>query len=316
MLGALLGFTLLVTTFLLRDVLGTVFFAITVAYVLYPVRERLVSRGLGPHVASALAATLAFVVVLLLLVPLALTLYLRRSEMFALLSQLPDRVPVTVGELTFTVDVAALVVEASAFLRDVAVAVAGAAPVLALKAMLFVFVLYALLLHPLAAGRALRRLVPAEYHDVLLAIHRRVKTTLYAIYVLQAATAFATFLIALVVFSLLGYRSAFSLAVVCGILQFIPILGPSLLILGLAAFDVALGDPTRGTLVLVLGLPLIGFLPDATVRPKLAERTAELPGSVYFVGFTGGVLSVGAIGFIAGPLAVAVLVEVVGLLSE
>lgn len=316
MLGALLAFTLLVTTFLLRDVLGTVFFAVTVAYVLYPVRERLVARGMGPHVASAVATTLAFVVVLLLLVPLGLTLYLRRNEMFALLSQLPDQVPIVFGQLTYTVDVAAVVAEASVVLRGVAVTIAGAAPVLALKAMLFVFVLYALLLHPLAAGRALRKLVPPGYHDVLLALHKRVKTTLYAIYVLQAATAFATFLIALVVFSLLGYRSAFSLAVVCGILQFVPVLGPSLLILGLAAFDFSLGDPTRGVLVLVLGLPLIGFLPDATVRPKLAERTAELPGSVYFVGFTGGVLSVGAVGFIAGPLAVAVLVEVVGLLSE
>lgn len=316
MLGALLAFILLVTTFLLRDVLGTVFFAVTVAYVLYPVREQLAARGLGSHVASALATTLAFLVVLLLLVPLALTLYLRRAEMFALLFQLPDQVPVTVGGLTYVVDVAALVVEASVVLRGLAVDVAGAAPVLALKAMLFVFVLYALLLHPLAVGRALRRLVPPAYHDVLLAVHHRVKTTLYAIYVLQVATAFATFLIALLVFFPLGYRSAFTLAVVCGVLQFIPVLGPSLLILGLAAFDLSLGDPTRGVLVLVLGLPLIGFLPDATVRPKLAERTAELPGSVYFVGFTGGVLSVGAIGFIAGPLAVAVLVEVVGLLSE
>jgi predicted PurR-regulated permease PerM len=36
--------------------------------------------------------------------------------------------------------------------------------------------------------------------------------------------------------------------------------------------------------------------------------------SLYFVGFVGGVLTLGAIGIIAGPLIVAILVEVVELL--
>jgi predicted PurR-regulated permease PerM len=48
----------------------------------------------------------------------------------------------------------------------------------------------------------------------------------------------------------------------------------------------------------------------------LASSQARLPASLYFVGFTGGVLTVGVIGIIAGPLAVAVLVEVIDLLSE
>ena len=40
-----------------------------------------------------------------------------------------------------------------------------------------------------------------------------------------------------------------------------------------------------------------------------------MPASLYFVGFTGGVLSLGVIGFIAGPVVVAMLVEVVNLLA-
>jgi predicted PurR-regulated permease PerM len=41
-----------------------------------------------------------------------------------------------------------------------------------------------------------------------------------------------------------------------------------------------------------------------------------MPGSLYFIGFTGGLLSVGAVGVIAGPLLVALLSESITLLSE
>lgn len=316
MLGGVLAVVTLFTTFLLRDVLWTVFFAVTVAYVTLPVRDLLAERGLGRHLASAVTTALAFATGVLVLLPLALVVYRRRRALLDLLRRLPDAVPISAGEFTYTIELAALVPFARDYVGGIAVGVARATPIIALKAMLFAFVLYALLLYPGAPGRAIRRLVPAAYDDVLAALHERVRTTLYAIYVLQAATAFATFLLAFVVFTLLGYDAAFSYAVVAGILQFVPIVGPSVLIVLLAVVDLSLGAVTRGVLVLVLGLPIIGLLPDATVRPKLAEWTAELPGSVYFVGFTGGVLSVGPIGFIAGPLAVALLAEVVRLVGD
>jgi predicted PurR-regulated permease PerM len=69
-------------------------------------------------------------------------------------------------------------------------------------------------------------------------------------------------------------------------------------------------------LVAVIGAVLVGFAPDAVIRPRLAKWAADLPTSLYFIGFTGGVLTVGPIGFIAGPLAVALLVEAVALLAE
>ncbi|WP_255151603.1 AI-2E family transporter [Halorarius halobius] len=315
-LAAVLAVVALVTTYLLREVLWTVFFAVTVAYVLLPVRDWLVDRGLGRQAASAVATTAAFLAGVAVLVPLALVVYRRRRAVLDLLRRLPEVVVLRAGGFSYRVELADIVPAAAQSVRGVAIDVARAAPVIALKAALFAFVLYALLLYPGAPGRAIRRLVPVSYHDVLETLHERVTTTLYAIYVLQAATAVATFAIAFVVFSLLGYDAAFSYAVVAGVLQFVPIVGPSILIVLLAAVDLSLGAVTRAVLVLVVGLPLIGFLPDATVRPKLAEWTAELPGSVYFIGFTGGVLSVGAVGFIAGPLAVALLASVVRLVGD
>jgi predicted PurR-regulated permease PerM len=118
------------------------------------------------------------------------------------------------------------------------------------------------------------------------------------------------------VFFLLGYGAPFTLAVFAAVLQFVPVVGPSVLVAALASVDFLAGNVTRAVLVAALGMTLVGFAPDAVIRPRLAKWAAHLPMSLYFIGFTGGVLTVGPIGFIAGPLAVAVLVEVVSLLAD
>jgi predicted PurR-regulated permease PerM len=87
------------------------------------------------------------------------------------------------------------------------------------------------------------------------------------------------------------------------------VVGPSIVVLTLGAYQLSIGESTAAILVITLGLVLVGFLPDALIRPRLASFTAGMPGSLYFVGFVGGVLTIGLVGFIAGPLAVAVLIE-------
>jgi len=134
--------------------------------------------------------------------------------------------------------------------------------------------------------------------------------------VLQAATAFGTFLVAWVLFSLLGYQGAFALAVIAGVFQFVPVVGPSIAVLAIAAAEIAAGDVFGAVVVTVLGLTLVGFLPDAVIRPRLARYTTGMAPSLYFVGFTGGVLSPGLVGFIAGPVIVALLLETVTLLAD
>lgn len=94
------------------------------------------------------------------------------------------------------------------------------------------------------------------------------------------------------------------------------VLAGLLLAVGLAAFDTLVGNPERAVAVFILGPTLVGLMPDVLIRPRLATSRADLPASLYFVGFVGGVLTLGVIDIIAGPLVVAVLVEVVDLLSE
>jgi predicted PurR-regulated permease PerM len=315
-LGGLFVVVGVVTLAILSRVLQTVFFSITVAYVLYPVRRELVNRGAPRRVAAGAATVVGFVFVVLLVTPIVYALYARQAEIIDFLRDVPDTQPITAFGMTFVVDVSDLLERTQTAVSDAAIGLATAAPVVALKAFLFVFLVYALLLRPENAQSAAMRLIPGEYHDVAMGLHRQVRDTLFALYVLQAATAFGTFAVALVVFWALGYEAAFSLAVFSGVLQFIPVLGPSLLILAIAMVEVFAGQIGAAILVTAVGLVFVGFLPDAIIRPQLASITTGMPASLYFVGFTGGTLSLGVVGVIAGPLAIALLVEVVELITD
>jgi len=303
------------TVAILWDVLGTVFFAITLVYVSAPLYRRLVGRGLAPWWAAATTTALVFAGALVLVVPFVVVLYQRRAELVAQLRALPETLAFAVGGFEYVVVTGDVVDLAVALLRGLALGLAGAAPVLGLKVMVLGMVVFALLLRGDAAGRALLAAVPADHRPVARRLSERVRETLLSIYVLQAATAAATFAIALPLFALLGYELAFALAVLAGVLQFVPVVGPSVVVALLAVGELVAGDLQGALVVGALGWLLVAVLPDLLVRPRLAERTANVPGSLYFVGFVGGLLTVGTVGIIAGPVAVVLLHDAVGLLA-
>lgn len=313
---ALLAAVGLAAAFLLHRVLATVFFAVTVATVLVPLYQWLRRRGLPRWWASAVSTVVAYVGGLSLLLPVGAVLYLRRTQFSNFLASLPDRVEISVAEFTYAVDTSDTTEWLADYLTDLAIGLVRAAPELVAHATVVGFVVFGLLLGRTRARRALLLPVPDGYHDVLQALHVRARDTLFALYVIQAATSLATFVVALIVFWSLGYPYPVTLAVAAGLLQFLPVVGPSLLVVGLAAYEASAGAYVPALLVLALGLTFIAFLPDAVLRPRLARETAGLPASLYFVGFTGGILSVGPVGIIAGPLVVALLVETLSILAR
>ncbi|WP_411964929.1 AI-2E family transporter [Haloferax sp. YSMS24] len=315
-LSWVLALLALLAAFILVDVLATVFFAITVAYLLIPLRRRLEARGLSHWASSAVATVFAAVSVVVVLTPLFVIFSLRFSDLFVLASVVPDSLSFELFNMVYEVTVADALGVVFSVLRAVARSVATALPVVLIKLTLFGFLVFSLVLSGDSVGRTLLALVPAEYHDAATALDTRARETLFAIYVLQAATAVGTFLIALVVFWALGYDFVITLATVAAILQFIPIVGPSFLLAGMALYHVAIGEIVAAALVAVVGGFAIAWLPDILIRPRLAKETADLPGSLYFVGFVGGLLSLGPVGIIAGPLVVALLVETVALLGD
>ncbi|WP_338740187.1 AI-2E family transporter [Haloplanus salilacus] len=308
-LGAVFVLAVVGTAVLVADVLATVFFAVTVAYLLVPLHEELTSRGLSTWWASIAATAAAALAVVALAVPLLLVVVGRLDEILAILSSLPPTLTVDLYGFSATVTLSEARAMVLGYGRSLARSVAVVGPVLALKLTVFVMLVFALLSRTADADRAAIALVPQGYRDLARGLGRRTRATLFGIYVLQAATAAGTFVIAAVFFFLLGYPYVLTLAVVAAILQFVPVIGPSVLLVVLAAGHVIAGDLVQASMVLVPGLVLIAWLPDVLIRPRLARETADLPGSLYFVGFVGGLLTLGPVGVIAGPLAVALAVE-------
>ncbi|WP_049928948.1 AI-2E family transporter [Halopiger goleimassiliensis] len=306
----------ILTGAILLEVLGTILLALTVAYVLIPVQGWLVRRGLSEWTAAATATVIGFVSAIAVFSPIFVALYVRLDQVIGLLESIPAEIPITAFEMTYTIDVAEVQAVAIDVLSGMAVSGATQLPVLAIKFALFVILLFALVLKGDAAGQAAVAPVPPEYRDVVYALATRARETLYAIYVLQLATSVATLVIAYPLFWLLGYEMAFTLALIAAILQFVPIIGPSMLVVPITLYHVVAGQLGAAMLVGTLGITLIAWFPDIVVRPRLARRSARLPGSLYFVGFTGGLFTLGAIGIVVGPLIVAVFVESVDLLAD
>jgi predicted PurR-regulated permease PerM len=315
-LGVLLVAVVVLSAVVLADVLRTVIFAITVAYVLYPLRRRLVDRGVSVRIACAASTVVAFLAAALLVVPLLYVLYRQRSRLIDLLAQIPEVFVINGFGFELPVEVEPLVSAARIALRDLALAVTAAAPTLALELIVFTILVYGLLLRPNAVSTAVFKVVPPEYQDIPIRLHRRTRRTLYSIYILQAATAAATFVLAYALFSILGYESPGLLALIAGVLQFIPVVGPSVLVVTLGAGDLLLGETTRAILVIVFGLGVVSFVPDAVIRTQLADWTGKISPGLYLVGFVGGILTVGAVGLIVGPLVVSLLLEIIEMLSE
>lgn len=308
----ILAFTLL----MLIDVLGTLFFAVTVAYVVLPIKRWIVDSGVPNRLATAIATSFAFLAAIAILAPLLMVVYQRRGFLLAYLQDLPAAFTVESFGFTYVLEIGEVLGVARSILTDTAIAIARAAPLLITKLFLFTFIVYALLFRPEAVKRALFRVVPEEHERDLLMFHDRLRDTLYGIYVVQAATAVGTFLIALAVFFLLGYEAYFAFAVFAGLLQFIPILGPSILVIAISGGEFVSGQPESALITLVVGLVVIGALPDLILRPLLAKRTADLAPSLYFIGFIAGALSWGPIGVIAGPVVIAILIEAFQIASE
>lgn len=314
-LTGLLAALAAVATLVLFDVLGTVFLAVTVAYLLAPLHDRVVEAGVPDpwaSVGTALAAAGAA------LVPIGVggfLVYRRREELLGLLDGVPTEIVLQVADFQYVVDTGVLRGDVEAWLSSAAVTTAAALPSLVLKFSLFVIVLFALLVRRHDAADALLSVVPTAYHDVAHALHHRTRATLFTIYVLQAVSALGTFLAALPTFVLLGYPSVVTLAVIAGVLQFLPIVGPSVLVVAMTAYELTLGDVGAAIAVFVLGSVVVAWLPDTVIRLRLSNESAGLPGSLYFIGFVGGLLTMGVVGIVAGPLAVALLAEGVDLVA-
>ncbi|HDR72638.1 MAG TPA: AI-2E family transporter [Methanoculleus sp.] len=140
--------------------------------------------------------------------------------------------------------------------------------------------------------------------------------TLYAVYVVNLEVAIITFFLSIPVFYVLGYGNILFFSALSGLFQLVPFLGPQILILILAIYALAIGDPRGAVIIVVLGYPLISGLADFYFRPQMMAGRVAINAVLMMIGIFGGLALLGVVGIILGPLLVTLAVAAYHILLE
>ncbi|MEI6839764.1 MAG: AI-2E family transporter [Methanomicrobiales archaeon] len=132
--------------------------------------------------------------------------------------------------------------------------------------------------------------------------------TLYAIYVVQLIIVIVTFILALPFFYFLGFEHVLFFSSLAGLLKIVPILGPSILMAFLAVYAISISDMTALALLIFIGYPVVCAFLDLFIRPVLMGRRTCIHPVIMWIGFVGGLYTLGLVGFVLGPLTLVLLI--------
>ncbi len=123
-------------------------------------------------------------------------------------------------------------------------------------------------------------------------------------------------LVATIIYAALGVPRAWVLGPITGLASIFPFVGTSLVWGPIALGLFFTGKPVRGTILVVLGLTVIGTV-DNLLRPVFARWGAlHLPLFLLFVSVFGGLAAFGTWGALMGPLVLRLTMEALTLITE
>jgi predicted PurR-regulated permease PerM len=185
---------------------------------------------------------------------------------------------------------------------------------IALDSIIFFASLYVLLVH----GEQFRVRIMARIPDTVRGHVQKmaddIVDTLYAIYVVLVAIAALTFVISIPVFWVLGYGHVLFYSFLCAICELIPVLGSSVVFIFLGAYALSIGDITGVLILFFFGYICVAALPEIFVRPVLMGRRLKLHPLLMLIGFIGGIIALGMVGFVIGPVIIVLLMDIYRLL--
>jgi predicted PurR-regulated permease PerM len=294
--------------------------AATLAAVLQPLHQRLTAVLRGRRAASAgllsagvliaIVGPLAYLVTVLVRQVLAGVRWLRAALESDGIAGLVGRLPEPLRELAtrVTADMPRAIEQARQAFEEIggAAAVGGvisATGALVVKTLVMLVALYFLLAEGHRLVEWLEEVTPLErgqLRELLAAFNGALEAVVVSALAtagIQAALAFLGFLVAgvpqPVFFSFLTFVGAL-----------VPLVGANVVVLPVAALHFATGHELAGGLLALWSVAVISTV-DNLVKPVLMRRGLSVHVSLVFLSLLGGVVTLGPIGVIAGPLALA-----------
>lgn len=220
------------------------------------------------------------------------------------------------GGGTASTDLAIWTDEQIAAFVDWATGLASQVPMLIINLIVFFLSLYMFIYRGDALAAEVTAALPARLRSAVERLTAASVDTLYALYIVHIATSVVTFLLAIPFFYVLGYDHIVFYALMAAIFQLIPIIGPSVIMLFLGVYALSMGDIRGGLLVAFVGYPIVCALPDIYFRPLMMGRRASIHPVVMWIGFFGGLAVMGIVGFVLGPLFLALAITGYHILLE
>ena len=151
-------------------------------------------------------------------------------------------------------------------------------------------------------------MLPEQLKEPVRHLTHTAVDTLYAIYVVQLIIVIITMILALPFFYILGFEHVLFFSTLAGLLKIVPILGPSILMAFLAVYAISISDMTALLLLVFIGYPVVCAFPDLFIRPVLMGRRTCIHPVIMWIGFVGGLYTLGLVGFVLGPLILVMLI--------
>ena len=301
------------------NLLDVVVLAISIAVVLYPLQVYCMNC-LNRYISATLITILVFVV----LVATVLFCISVISQNSSALQEVVDTIehwtqnpstdlrvfglPVERGQVS-----AWLTLSKSLFLRYWQMIFSDVTTI-ALKTVIFFASLYVLLVHGEQFRVRIMARIPETVRGHVQKMADDIVDTLYAIYVVLVAIAALTFVISIPVFWVLGYGHILFYSFLCAICELIPVLGSSVVFIFLGAYALSIGDITGVLILFFFGYICVAALPEIFVRPVLMGRRLKLHPLLMLIGFIGGIIALGMVGFVIGPVIIVLLMDIYRLL--
>lgn len=142
------------------------------------------------------------------------------------------------------------------------------------------------------------------------------ENTIYSLIVIQISAAVLSFILAIPFFTLLGYGHVLLFATMVGFAMLIPLIGAQLFILFFFLYTLSLGDYKSALITLFIGYPLLSGWIDFYFRPIMMRRRVAVHPVFMIIGIFAGVPFMGFIGFILGPVLIALAVTAYNIYVE
>lgn len=279
------------------------------AYLFYPIYEKIKKLIKNEHASSAITL---LVVIVIFLIPFAIisnsiikeVIILTKEQ--SILDDLITKISVynTVSPLSPYLE--SLSTKAITYLANLATDVIINIPGKIINLVIIIFAVFYLLMKGENVKQTIIQLLPFKDKERVM---RQIKGTAHSVVKGMFIIAILEFLIAAIGLTILGISVPILIAFFIGVVTFVPIIGPFIILLPLMFFAYFNNNLYVFSGLIILWLIL--SLGETFLRPKIIGDRAKINPVIILMGIIGGINIFGIVGIIAGPIILSLMITLI-----